>query len=495
MVLEELFKMKKSILIIFAFVFLVGLASSVGQVSYCCERTTEGVWCDNGAEEKCDASYNIAPTSCEATSYCKLGCCYDSEEGTCSENVAERTCNENGGVWAEDAECEIPQCSLGCCLIGDQAAFVTQTRCKRLSALYGLEINFRTDLSSELMCIASATSDVKGACVFEKDFEKTCLMTTKKECNEMQATNENVSFHQGYLCSAETLGTNCGKSKDTTCVEGRDEVFYLDLCGNVANIYDSSKQDNENYWSKIYSKSNSCGSSVSNADSASCGNCDYYLGSTCKAYKGNQDNVRPRYGGNICRDLSCEYKGETYPHGATWCSNSDGSAENLPGSRNFRMVCYNGEVTVEPCADFRAEICIESEINGFSTAACVVNKWQDCIGHSNKKDCENLDKRDCTWDEDAAIRCTPRNPPGFNFWESESDADSICESATVQCTIYYEEGVLDDDPECVQDSFSGEACLCDKDEQAWRDSLNQVCTSLGDCGISVNYINQEGFNE
>ena len=119
--------------------------------------------------------------------------------------------------------------------------------------------------------------------------------------------------------------------------------------------------------------------------------------------------------------MSCEYDGEEYEHGETWCASQQGTNDNLPGSRYFRMVCYNGDVSVEPCADFRQETCIESDIEGFSTAACRVNKWRDCVAQTNKKDCENKDRRDCKWVDG----CVPDAAPGFDFWNSGGDAEEI----------------------------------------------------------------------
>ncbi len=463
-------------------IFLVGIISSQG-ISYCCERTIDGAWCQNSPEENCNDDYRKVPTSCEATSYCKLGCCYNSQEGTCMENTPQKVCEDSNGVWEDDVECGIPQCELGCCLIGDQAAFVTQTRCKRLSSLYGLEIDFRTNIGNEIQCIASATSDVKGACVFEKEFEKTCLFLTKRECQEIEVSSadSNVNFHDGYLCSAEQLGTNCGPTEQTICVEGRDEVYFVDSCGNLANIYDASKIENKEYWSKIYGKAKSCSPGSSNADSATCGNCDYYLGSTCKDYKRAEDKVRPNYGDKICRDLSCEYDGKSYSHGETWCANAKGTKNNLPGSRYFRLVCYNGDVSVEPCADFRQEICIESDIEGFKTAGCRVSMWQDCASQDNEKDCENTDRRDCEW---AGGRCVPLYSPGFNFWETEGDAESLCSMATTQCIVKYEKK-LGGDKECVENC----ECLA----AGWEEDMNNICNSIGDCGDKKNYLGFEGY--
>ena len=148
-------------------IFLIGISSAVSNssaTSFCCEKTNAGAWCQNAPESDCNSAYKKTPSSCEATSFCKMGCCYNSQEGNCVENSPQKICEEESGVWADSANCEIGQCQLGCCLIGDQAAFVTQTRCKRLANLYGLNIDYRTDIGNEFDCIASISSDVKGAC-------------------------------------------------------------------------------------------------------------------------------------------------------------------------------------------------------------------------------------------------------------------------------------------------------------------------------------------
>jgi len=467
--------MKKTFILIFFGILLAG-TFVVAETSYCCEKTTSGAWCQNAPGNDCNSGFRKVPTSCESTSYCKLGTCIDSEEGTCLENTPQKVCEENTGVWYDKSSDEIPQCGLGCCIVGDQAAFVTQTRCKRISALYGLNTNFRTDLSSEIQCIASITSEVKGACVFEKDFEKTCLFETKKKCSEIS----NSSFYEGALCSDESLGTNCGPSKKTTCVDGRDEVYFLDTCGNIANVYDSSKINDKEYWSKVKDVSESCGYSSSNADSSSCGNCDYYLGSTCKAY--SSGDKKPAYGDNICKDLSCEYEGKTYQHGETWCAVNKGITNNLPGSRHFRLVCYNGDATIEPCADFRQEACLESDIDGFSTAACRVNRWQDCTSQSNQKDCENQDRRDCRWVEN---KCVAKYSPGFDFWKG-GDSESICSIGSAQCVVKFEKKILGG-KECVEN--------CDCISDAWTAKMNNICIALGDCGSKTNYLGYAGYHD
>lgn len=369
------------------------------EVSYCCEKTTSGAWCQNAPLESCDPEFRTNPTSCEATSYCKMGTCVDSQEGTCLENTPQQVCETSNGVWTEGDSGEIGRCQLGCCLMGDQAAFVTQTRCKRLSSIYSLDVDFREDMKDELQCIASATSEVIGACVYEEEFTTTCTLTSQSECDDMSTDETDIAFHQGFLCSDETLGTDCGPTEETTCVEGEDVVRFLDSCGNLANVYDASKLKNKLYWSKIVDETESCNYGDSNADNGKCGNCDYLRGSTCKEFKRGEDRVRPDYGNNICRDLSCDFEGEEYQHGETWCADAEGLEDSAPGSRYFRLMCYNGEVQTEPCADYRQEICLQDEVNEFRTAACRVNMWQDCYSQETIDDCLNSDKRDCRWQQ------------------------------------------------------------------------------------------------
>ena len=514
-------KDKKLFLFVVLSIFLVSIISAQ-EVSSCCERLgNSGPWCQNAPENQCGSNYRSAPTSCEATSYCRLGVCINSKEGTCLPNTPQRVCDDNEGIWDERDKDDIPQCQLGCCLIGEQAAFVTLTRCKSLSSIYGLEINYRTDIQSEVECIANARPKVKGACVYEREYEKTCKLLTKKECQEMEIGSEdlNVEFHENYLCSADELTTNCAATTKTTCVEGRDEVYFLDSCGNLANVYDAGKGGlnyKANYWTYIAGTKAGvevdCGSG-----SDTCGNCDYFLGTTCKAVGGK----------HVCKDLSCKYEGQPHQHGETWCADAKGistikindeggtssSGEDLPGGRHFRLICYNGEVSVEPCADFRQEVCIQSSIGNFKTAACRVNLWQDCYSQDNQKDCENLDKRDCQWFEDVSIltdengeslavdedgektnaSCIPKYSPGFNFWEQGGDAESMCSMASTECIVQYEKAIIG-----VWTVSGGEeniTCL-DNDEELvedWAKDRIDLCMGLGDCGISKNYINVDGY--
>lgn len=491
---------------VFAIFSVYCLTLISAQNTYCAERTLSGAWCQNVHLEEVDTSYRYVPASCEATSYCKMGTCVNTFEGTCLENTPQKVCaepdgEEAGGVWFNQPQEDIPQCQLGCCILGDQAAFVTQVRCEKLSSDYGLETNYRTDIQTEVACISSVSSQDKGACVYEEDFQRTCRFLTQNECQTISTGNTNLSveFHEGILCSAEILNTTCGYSEKTTIVDGKDEIYFVDTCGNIANIYDFSKKEDSNYWSEVVGKAESCGFNNGNAGSATCGNCDYFLGSTGKMYDRTLDSTRPELGDYICRDLSCEYQGEVYQHGETWCATSSGNDKNLPGDRHFRKVCYDSEVTVEPCSDFRQEICIQDDINGFSTAACRVNQWQDCTSQDTKDNCENTDARDCRWiegerfdgeeteDSDRIGSCVPKYQPGFNFWQAESDAESLCLLANKECIVTYEKGLLDGGWDCVDN--------CECLEDSWAGEQNNLCLALGDCGSITNFVGKQGFNE
>ena len=201
--------MKKNKKLVFGIILLMSIFLVLfvsAESSYCCEKTNYGAYCQNEPVEKCDTSvnpstgeeYKKAPTSCELTSYCKLGTCINNEEGTCLPNTPQKVCENSGGYWDKKPLDELPQCQLGCCLIGDQAAFVTQTRCKALASMYGIEGDYRGNIQNEVECIASSNPDVKGACVYEEDYVNKCRFTTKEDCQSMSSADvtEEENFWQ-----------------------------------------------------------------------------------------------------------------------------------------------------------------------------------------------------------------------------------------------------------------------------------------------------------
>ncbi len=554
---------KRIFLILLISLFLVSFVSSVSlsEVSVCCEKTKldsvgNGIAsCINTKKENCDPSESIAPTNCDQTSFCKLGTCYDSLEGICMDNVPQTTCESSGGTWDERDSSEIPQCQLGCCLIAEQAAFVPLVRCKKLSTFFGVSINYRTDINSEFSCILEAQNQDKGACVYEEDFEKLCKFTTRKDCDgivQVEVVNKTVStgkkFYKDYLCSAEELGTSCAKQVSTECYNGK--VYWVDSCNNRENVYlDGSAAAKEISWNNGMVKDADKICKPSNGENPNCGNCDYFQGARCGKVEGVFSN-KPKTGDLLCKRTECkDWEGNERLNGESWCVHpaklSDKS--DAVGSRYFKETCIDGEVIIEPCADFRNEICIEGSTKipegEYSSAACRVNRWQECLLQTEKKDCENQDKRDCKWIESVeglAITegqssttnfgstttggnfagrviapitgnalfggdskgeenqgtftnraegvCVPAFAPGFNFWE-ESDSEGICSQASAKCIVEYSKGLLDSSWKVKK----GKECLSEQ----WALKANTVCSAIGDCGGSVNYkgiYSDEGYN-
>ena len=471
--------------IIFAFPLIAAQETSS---TWCAERTLDGAYCQNVPLEEVDQNFLSSPTSCDSTSFCQRGCCYDSSEGLCAENVPERACTSDGGQWSDSPNCQIPQCELGCCVLGTEAAFTSLQRCKSLAGDFGLQADFRTDIQDEISCIALATSQDVGACVFESEFTNTCKFTTRGDCTSQISetiTNQNINFYQDRLCTSEQLNTDCQRTEETSCFDGKDEVYFVDTCGNPANIYDASKVNDQRYWEEVVPKEESCAGGAKN-----CGNCDYLGGSICTQ---SERGASATHGDFICENINCvDSQGNNRKNGESWCvfDQNDKEVDSV-GSRYFRHTCFVGEELVEPCADFRQEVCVESSIgeggDSFSQAGCVVNRWQDCVLQGEESDCTNTDQRDCTWVSETTEgsqfsenrdegKCVPLVAPGLQFWDES--ASSQCDIASQACVVKFEKKLLGD-KKCVEN------CHCLEDD--YKNQALNICTAIGDCGADENY--------
>lgn len=525
------------------FIFNLSNISAI-EPTFCAERTISGAWCQNVPENQIDTHFQQAATYCENTLFCKLGTCIDGNQGLCRPNVPQRVCEESEGTWREGNPQDFRECQLGCCFMGSSASFVTQTRCTSLASEYGINSSFRGDIRDQTICLASANPEERGACVLDDGFTKKCRMETRAGCQQVEKTNSelNITFYKGLLCSAGDLGTICGRSKETTCVEDRDEVYFLDTCGNLANIYDASKIEDSEYWGIIKNNSESCNPESNNAGSATCGNCNYISGSTCKAYDRSDSRTpnNPTYGDFVCADLSCKYKGQTYKHGEEWCGTSPGINNSLPGSEYYKLQCYYGEVTSVQCDSFRQTFCVEGEIGGYSTAFCSANLWQSCVYQTNKEDCEDIQERDCKWVEGLGLTlstihrdeegrpyslssngtlasgngqgaaCIPKYAPGFEFWDPESltgeegtIGTQLCLIANENCIVKFEKDVGDlitgGSWDCKENCHCaglryGQSIDDAKLNSLWANQRNNMCISLGDCGNKKNWYGIQGYN-
>jgi len=514
----------------------------------CCMSTKDGAICQEMLmTDQALCADQLVGTDCSQVDECRRGCCFNPEEGLCSLNAPKKTCTDNGGTWEDDVTCSIPQCKIGCCVLGEEASAVTSRECTKLARENNFEKDFR-EMDSSGACLAYVGLSQKGACLSPTDDYSglnNCVFTTKGNCNG--------EFVQNYLCTAEELDTVCERTQYTTCVDGRDEVYFVDSCGNTANIYDASKINDEQYWTNPVSKSVSC-----QGANATCGNCYYLSGTRCYGYREGKD-TKAEYGDYVCRDLDCE---NGRRHGESWCIydlSNRGIGQAPVGSRHFKGICMDGEITIEPCADFNQQICEENTgtIFGesFTEAGCVINDWRSCIQANNadyysqvKQECDNHDQcvmfldlpanqkyknmslpgfnenlpnnlqgaaRDAGEELNPVLpHCVPKYTPGMQFWTSEQ-GDTLPGLSNSQSSMSYGGSTGETEMICSLGDFTcigteKKACLtCDfkpdknqvcfdednPDRQIFLEALNERCKMLGPCGSKSNIVGELGMDD
>jgi hypothetical protein len=516
----------------------------------CCVQDTDGGNCINmpGISDTLCAD-TLLPTTCDQVPECNPGCCYDSSGGSCTLNAPRSTCLANGGDWSNDATCNEPQCQLGCCVIGSQAIPSTTRQCTVLSAEYGFQKDFQ-QMDASGICEDYAFSNKLGACVSDSgDYsgEKSCVFTEGGNCND--------EFHEGKLCTDPELNTVCVKTRETTCVAGKEQVYYLDSCGNRANIYDSSRYGDELYWTDIFEPSGSCSGGAS-----TCGNCDYSTGSICE--EKTVTGVQPVDGDYICNDLNCD-NGKL--HGDSWCVyDYDVNSIAPVGSRSFIATCLEGEIKMGGCADFNQEICIQVNDSTRTQGRCYPNDWRSCLNANGlntytkiKNACNQLPQcimfNDYVGDQ-AVMRydgvnfsgfkenvenevqgaagdvgkgsnkiipfCIPRYTPGFQFWNSQTvptanpttssmgnggsalETNAICSLASFTCVSKMERECTLTSCESWEDKENWECNIDGKhtnvdnaDLKRLMAAMNERCRALGSCGTNIGINGQFGFDE
>jgi len=352
-------------------------------------------------------------------------------------------------------------------------------------------------------------------------------------------------FYEDYLCSAEELNTACAKQTSTECFEGK--VYWIDSCGNRENVYSSDRDVSWNR-GRVADPLEVC--EANDGSNKNCGNCEYLLGSRCAEWDGLLGIGKPSGSDYYCQTTKCvDRAGDKRMNGESWCVNDGiiGEGSDTVGSRYFKETCVDGEVLVEPCEDFRNEVCIsgsiETSVGDFGTAACVVNRWQDCVMQVEEDDCENIDKRDCIWtaavtgmnigsgtSQDGAYT----NPTAGTAFSNPTAGGSFTGNVVAPITGKILGGLFGGDEEeedeeetttnrpagiCVPNFppglnfwdgvaqkncgiasakcivvyekglLGGRKCVegCECLEEGWALQANRVCAGLGDCGGYVNY--------
>ncbi|MEK6875688.1 MAG: hypothetical protein AABX30_03315 [Nanoarchaeota archaeon] len=515
--LETIFQIILLIISTFAFAYIIHEAdknisivsaettpTGAGDSLVCCPETKSGAICQDilsSATNTCKV--DTIPMKCEEFSNCELGCCIDEEEGLCNERATKQKCLADGGTWEDDENCNMQNggCENVCCILGDETVFVTDKRCEKLASLYGFQ-KYSEQVGTEVDCILKARTQEKGACAIgnEEDEEKNCKFTTKAECLSM-----NGNFNKDYLCSNEelkSLGVDCEKQKSINCIEGRDEIYWFDSCGNQENIYSSDKTASWNN-GKILTKEQSCNSNNANVNSKTCGNCNYLLGSKCSVSFGiGSEKVND--GNYICRDTNCvdpDTK-EKRRNGESWCVYDSyiGDGKDTVGSRHWKKFCIDGEVKTEACADYRGQICIQSDTEipeskeKFSQAVCKTNRAIECLSYNNQENSETkLDM--CRKNPDCLVKrididsgfkfdvCVGKYPMGFDLStdRGQTGGSQICSMASQKCIAVYKKN-LSGKWKCKVN--------CDCVKKVFTEQMNDLCVSLGDCGTYVNYVGE-----
>ncbi|MCX8159071.1 MAG: hypothetical protein N3D20_02165 [Candidatus Pacearchaeota archaeon] len=484
-----------------------GLVSAQEEVIATCIETKDGKYCQEYNSSICNSicKDNCIPLEMDETEECKIGTCFDNFEGNCIISPKKR-CEQKGGIWYNEPNGNVNVCEKRCCIIGEKTEFVTEKRCEILSKRKGIEMNFKREITNEIDCWLATKTQEEGACIIGKEDDyNVCKFGTRQECEQKRG-----EFYPNYLCSNPELKTKCERQKSSGCVKGKDEVYWFDSCGNRENIYDANKARSWNN-GMVLSKEKSCSLGTANnpfMNRGTCGNCDYMLGSIC-GNKTNEQKLDDSMQNFVCRDLSCiDEWGNKREHGETWChyqsltgiDNKTMNAMDLPGSRHFVMSCVDGVVRIQPCQDYRAEVCREARIDIgmgklFSQAGCSANRGSECVEINEKLKEKKADKtkifEECIKNPDCYIKnvsiskkfavaeCAPKYPVGFN--RDREDIESVeekCGFATKKCKV------------AEVKTTSGWDCKvnCDCLKEEFIEKMNDMCISLGDCGGKANYL-------
>ncbi|MBU0760380.1 MAG: hypothetical protein KJ600_01595 [Nanoarchaeota archaeon] len=549
---------------------------SGGGVSVCLETKEQGKKCQIMQNKQCEEvcldgqCVQVASSPSQGLTNipdeCRLGTCLDREEGICLPNSPKGECDSYGedkAKWFDDPNGNVEECLKACCVLGSEVQFTTQLQCQRIAESYGLEFpsdsaKFNSELNSEIDCKLFAVRGVKGACTFtiaEQD-KKECRFVGREECENLGG-----NFEEEKLCSHPDLNTICAAKNHTACVDGLEEVYWFDSCGNVENIYGTDETGKQGM---VIPKYGSCeigepGNLLKNQET--CGNCNQLLSSVCGEEIEEQELDDSPDGGVVCRDLGCDDEGVRREHGETWCAYQtdfglpldvetpgsslmqfipggigflggiiNGRSIGPPGSQFFRKSCINGNVTLEACQDGRRAICVETkeEINGtnqeISVASCRLNRWVECLNYNPTSEGggsqfdaiigkieAQIAMTKCEADPDCFVKtvnvdkdfqfpiCLAKYPPGFSLGNDGGGGEAVCGYASQTCqAVFVKEAVAGGFGGGVWKCTANCGCVTGNDPDTAQPSMKFVsemsdfCTSLGDCGLKINYLGAPG---
>lgn len=269
------------------------------------------------------------------------------------------------------------------------------------------------------------------------------------------------------------------KGKDTV---GKEVLNYNNKQGCCTNLYDGYKLKNVDSQAcsgglLSYNSSTTCAAprNVRPLVTGCCkikGDCSLTDHYTCEEFDGEFAEGDLKCLSLQCENMDCKdtFSGKIKLHGESWCEydSRTGKGMDYPGSRHYLHSCINGVEYIEPCRDYREEMCAYQwggSKDYPAMAACKINRWWDCSGQSGDA-CTDDSVRDCYYGGDYlrynSRKCHPEVPPGFKFWEG--NGAGVCSLAN--------------------ENRKGPT----KKAYVWLDGTFFNCQRQGDCGTNYNYL-------
>ncbi len=458
----------------FAFSFNSPDVNAQAAEQVCCEADNSGNICSYVGLSQCTgAGVQKAATSCDQTSFCGAGVCVGLD-GFCYDNYPRALCEDRGGNFVANVRSEnVPQCKLGCCVIGTQAEFVTKDRCIEATGQFpDLDVDFRDDVGSEFECLNLARNQIQGCCARS---DGVCSYGAKSEC-DLNPSVSGEGFYEGVFCSSDSLRNVCecaahpdpaadrqAALRATTCLPDRDEVYWVDSCGNpegvvteeiFSGVRNAARKDGRCNYNEGTICADSDGDGIATCESLDC-SANEFLSFGLENYRGT-DESDIKNSGVLNGESWCQFDSSEQEQKFDELSTADRRGKDPVGSRYYRSICINGQELIEPCKDFREEYCyantvnVESANKVYTEAGCIENEWEACTVECNTADPFKMSKeefnealrkdqqcclsanRDCSW---TGSKCVPAVSPGFKYWEGEG-AD-VCGRASLECNAVF----------------------------------------------------------
>jgi len=440
----------------------------------CCPTTKTGAkyqatMLDECGVPECTTPGQINPPCWQRGQQCSLGCCINNQ-GLCMQNSFQEGC-ATGSFIPNDASCtSTSMCSKACCIKGMQSFMATNFTCFLKQGVWDQGI------TNEFDCLSVMEKERLGCC---KSFAG-CEYLTRQECKESRLG----TFFADKKCYDNVPQCNC-QLNGSKCIESYPDLYKTDSCGNVY----VDEEPAQRCFGFCDLKTNSCNSGTCN-----------------ETYRNNVDGqFTPK-----------ETDTQSAQNGYAWCvydtAVNKNSGEAPMGSRDWRHYCLYGKDYVEPCADYRQQMC--TSVNNY--AVCTDNLWQSCVNISEQDKCESspycywwTDFRDKWYNNTPFLNtkidiskidnwvifgtkkegiptipvCFPKVKPGFDDGTNGfKNKELMCEMGSYVCPYkqaYF--GLTTENTECLNPEF--------------YTYMAERCNAIGDCGNYINYLgkNTTGF--